>query len=63
MISTDRTPWGTSRSRCIKLFFCVKCQHPVEKHIHSEAGWREFHITGLCEDCFDEMFKEDDNEE
>jgi hypothetical protein len=56
------TPWGTNKERCIKLFTCVKCQKPVEKRIHSNAGWREYKISGLCEVCYDEIFAGDDDE-
>jgi hypothetical protein len=39
---------------------CVKCKHTalMGKNIHTEAGQREFLISGLCEDCFDAMFAE-----
>jgi hypothetical protein len=39
---------------------CVKCKHTalMGKNIHTEAGQREFLISGLCEDCFDTMFAE-----
>ena len=58
-----RTPWGTNKERCQKLFMCVECQKPVEKHIHTEAGWREYKISGLCEDCFYEIFEGNDDAE
>jgi uncharacterized CHY-type Zn-finger protein len=56
------TPWGTKKERCQKLLICVKCQKPVEKHIHTDAGWAEYKITGLCEDCFDEITGGEDEE-
>jgi hypothetical protein len=26
---------------------------------HTRLGWRETQISGMCEDCYDELFKED----
>jgi hypothetical protein len=37
---------------------CFVCQEDAAPRIHSEAGEREYLISGCCEDCFDEMFKE-----
>src|SRR5208282_4692687 len=41
---------------------CIKCKQPAILRCHSEAGRREFAISGLCEVCFDDMFAEDDSE-
>jgi hypothetical protein len=32
-------------------------------HIYSEAGVREFRISGCCEACFDDMFAPDEKED
>lgn len=38
---------------------CVECEEPFsEENVHTEAGWRETQISGLCEDCFDEICAE-----
>lgn len=35
---------------------CVNCEQPfTDKNTHSAAGWRETQISGLCEDCFDQV--------
>lgn len=40
---------------------CISCKQPfTDKNVHTEAGWRETKISNTCEDCFDEMFKEED---
>ena len=36
---------------------CIQCKHPALKNCYSEAGRREFKISGLCEKCFDAIFK------
>lgn len=38
---------------------CWVCEDPAGPKIHSEAGSREYQISGTCEECFDAMFKED----
>ena len=43
---------------------CIRCHRPAYEHCYSEMGKREVGISGLCEECFDELFKEsEDNEE
>jgi len=37
---------------------CIKCQKPPT--FYSEAGKREYHISGLCEPCFDNITKEEE---
>jgi hypothetical protein len=34
---------------------CVQCKNPAEARCYSEAGRREYQISGLCEKCFDEI--------
>lgn len=42
---------------------CINCREPFsEKNVYTEAGRRETAISGLCEKCFDDMFKEQDDE-
>lgn len=43
---------------------CVSCKTPFsEANTHSQAGWRETQISGLCEDCFDEACPDDEGDE
>lgn len=41
---------------------CLECQRDLTspEAVHSEAGWRETQITGMCEPCFDDLFKENE---
>lgn len=34
---------------------CIDCNRPPVQgdNMTTEAGWREFKISGLCESCFD----------
>jgi len=38
---------------------CWVCTEKAAPKIHSEAGEREFAISGTCEECFDRMFEEE----
>ena len=39
---------------------CVICEEPATWY--SEAGRREYRISGTCESCFDKMFGEPEEE-
>ncbi|BAL84731.1 hypothetical protein SELR_pSRC400800 (plasmid) [Selenomonas ruminantium subsp. lactilytica TAM6421] len=34
---------------------CIRCHRPAYEHCYSDAGRREVSISGLCEECFDEI--------
>lgn len=38
---------------------CFVCELPAKPRIQTEAGRKEFQISGCCEVCFDYMFKEE----
>jgi hypothetical protein len=38
---------------------CFKCKQPALPKCYSDAGRKEYKISGLCEQCFDAMFKDD----
>jgi len=54
--------YGMETDDAISKNLCVRCKQPAYKNIYSEAGKREFKISGLCERCFDEVtyIEEDD---
>lgn len=35
------------------------CKQPALARCHTNAGRREFYISGMCEQCFDKMFSEE----
>ncbi len=42
---------------------CMNCEQPFSKaNTHSVDGWRETQISGLCENCFDEITAEAEEE-
>lgn len=41
---------------------CINCKESIEGKIYSKAGWAEYKISGMCEHCYDELFKDDVSE-
>ncbi len=36
---------------------CVQCKNEFSsENTHTELGWKETQISGMCEDCFDNLF-------
>ena len=46
-----------------KDVICWRCNRPAYEHCYSAAGRREVGISGLCEECFDEVTAMEDDEE
>lgn len=42
---------------------CIQCKEPALPKCHSDAGRKEYQISGLCEVCFDEITKKPDEED
>lgn len=38
---------------------CIACKEPALPKCYSDAGIREYHISGMCEKCFDDAFAEE----
>ena len=42
---------------------CWECRLPfTAQNVFTPAGWRETAISGMCEACWDKMFKEEPEE-
>ena len=41
---------------------CYQCGRVAKEHCHTEAGLREVEISGLCEECYDKLFEEDEED-
>ncbi len=37
---------------------CIQCNEPALPNCYSEAGRKEYQISGLCEKCFDEIMED-----
>lgn len=47
--------FGMTVSEAIKNDTCVECHQRAWENCYSNAGRREFYISGLCEKCFDKI--------
>lgn len=50
--------YGMTIADALEQGVCVKCHQPAEPLCFSVAGKREYQISGLCEHCFEGIFKE-----
>lgn len=48
--------YGWTAKEAIAERKCVKCRGDADALTYSDAGAREYEISGVCEQCFDEMF-------
>jgi hypothetical protein len=39
---------------------CASCLKPALENCYSDAGQKEYYISGLCERCFDQTTKEEE---
>lgn len=59
--------FGITRSQALAQGICISCRRAVKNErgefrsslFSTEAGKREYGISGLCEKCFDGLFEED----
>jgi len=47
--------YGITVQEAIEQEICIECRKP--KNWYSEAGKREYYISGLCEHCFDKIMR------
>ena len=59
---------GMTKEEAHKLGICLQCRQKIVKTtrrankpggIYSNAGHQEYAISGLCEFCFDELFRDE----
>jgi hypothetical protein len=48
--------FGITKEEALRQGICVQCRQEALPKCHSDAGRREYRISGMCEMCFDEMF-------
>jgi hypothetical protein len=49
---------GMTKSEATEQGICIKCKKPPT--FSTEAGQREYGISGMCEPCWDELFAGED---
>jgi hypothetical protein len=57
----DEAPWLETDT---PAGHCYHCKEPFsDQNVHSAAGWAETRISGMCENCWDELFADEDEDE
>lgn len=49
--------YKASPAECKAMGICIDCKEPAIPNCYSDAGRKEFYISGLCERCFDSLFR------
>ena len=49
--------YGMSMQEAIRQGICLQCKQEALPRCYSNAGRREYLISGLCEVCFDAVFE------
>ena len=48
--------YGKTAREAIPAGLCIDCGKPAIPKCTTEAGLREYSISGICEECWDTMF-------
>lgn len=59
--SLSKEATGMTRDEAFAKGLCIVCKKPPRWY--SDAGRKEYRISGTCEYCFDAMFEEIENHE
>lgn len=54
----SKAEFGQTSEQAVESGCCIECKLPALPRCYSEAGKREFRISGMCEICFDKMFED-----
>jgi len=54
--------FGRTQGEALEKGICISCGSLAAEKCHSEEGRREYLISGLCEECFDELFEEEEED-
>jgi hypothetical protein len=54
----SQAAFGITKAEAHSKGICIECKELALPKCYSEAGKKEYQISGMCEACFDAMFKE-----
>jgi len=54
-----RSIYGQTVGEAASAGNCIQCGKPALPKCYSNAGRNEYYISGLCEECFDDITKEE----
>lgn len=52
---------GETITQANQAGYCIQCKLPALARCYSDAGRREYYLSGMCEQCFDDLFKEEED--
>lgn len=55
--SFSKRIYGMTSKEAQKQGICIQCHEKASSRCYSDAGKREYKISGLCEKCFDEIMR------
>ena len=47
--------FGMTKEEALAQELCISCKQPAMSGCYSDAGVREYNISGTCERCFDRI--------
>ncbi len=51
--------YGMTCTEAQNVAICINCREPALAKCYSSAGINEYSISGICEECFDDMLRRD----
>lgn len=51
--------YSMTKDQAVRKGICINCKEYALSKCYSAAGRREYYISGLCEECFDNIFNEE----
>lgn len=55
MDGLQKSTFGLSFTEALEQGICINCKEEALPKCYSEPGIKEYYISGLCEQCFDEI--------
>ncbi len=52
--------YGMTNAEAFAKGICISCKEPAIPKCYSDAGRGEYRISGMCEQCFDALFADDE---
>ena len=59
----QKDTFGMTRDEAVSTEVCISCKKPVDLSKMEEIDVREYHISGICPICFDELARDPDEPE
>ena len=55
--------YGMTKEEALNKGICIQCREQAVPKCYSDAGRREYRISGLCEECFDSVTGDPDDDD